>query len=158
MRTLVLAFFFPLWAFANPPVSECRHDAHTFRCVQVLRNYDGDTLTVDIPHLPQLFGQAIPVRVKGIDTPEIRTKDRCEKEAGRLAQKLVASMVKQAKKVELHAVERDKYFRILADVQVDGVSLSQILLKNGLAVAYDGGTKAKINWCDLNKRSPAGKK
>ena len=32
--------------------------------------------------------------------------------------------------------------RILADVQVDGVSLGEELIKKGLAKPYDGGTKS----------------
>ncbi|PIT99828.1 MAG: hypothetical protein COT74_08565 [Bdellovibrionales bacterium CG10_big_fil_rev_8_21_14_0_10_45_34] len=36
-------------------------------------------------------------------------------------------------------VSREKYFRILADVFVDGNSLSAHLMKMGLAYSYDGG-------------------
>ena len=44
--------------------------------------------------------------------------------------------------------EKDKYFRILADVKVDGRDLKEILLKNDLAYEYDGGTKKQKNWCN----------
>lgn len=132
----------------------CQHDDKTFRCVEVLKNYDGDTLTVNIPDVPALIGKKISVRVLGIDTPEVRTKNKCEKEAGRIARNLVASTLKNAKNVELHNVQRDKYFRILADVMVDGRSLSEILIKNNLAYAYDGGTKKHPDWCKV-LRQPA---
>lgn len=132
----------------------CQHDDTTFRCVKVLKNYDGDTLTVNIPDVPPLLGKKISVRVFGIDTPEVKTKNRCEKEAGRIARNLVAATLKNAKNVELHNVQRDKYFRILADVIVDGRSLKDILLKNNLAYAYDGGTKQHPDWCKA-LRSPA---
>jgi micrococcal nuclease len=36
-----------------------------------------------------------------------------------------------------------KYFRLVADVYYDGKKLADILIKNKLAVEYDGGTKAK---------------
>ena len=134
----------------------CQHDDKTFRCVEVLKNYDGDTLTVNIPDVPALIGKKISVRVLGIDTPEVRTKNKCEKEAGRIARNLVASTLKNAKTVELHNVQRDKYFRILADVMVDGRSLSEILIKNNLAYAYDGGTKKHPDWCKA-LRQPASK-
>lgn len=134
--------------------ASCEHDEKTFRCVEVLKNYDGDTLTVNIPNVPALLGRKISVRVHGIDTPEVKTKNKCEKEAGRIARNLVASTLKNAKKVELHNVQRDKYFRILADVMVDGRSLADILLKNNLAYAYDGGTKSHPDWCRV-LREPA---
>ncbi|WP_415062120.1 thermonuclease family protein [Bdellovibrio sp.] len=138
----------------TPP--QCHHDDTTFRCVKVLKNYDGDTLTVNIPDVPALIGKNISVRVLGIDTPEIKTKDRCEKEAGRIARNLVASTLKNAQSVELHNIQRDKYFRILADVMVDGRSLKEILLKNNLAYSYDGGTKKHPDWCKV-LRQPAGR-
>ncbi|AFY01111.1 thermonuclease family protein [Bdellovibrio bacteriovorus] len=134
--------------------ASCEHDEKTFRCVEVLKNYDGDTLTVNIPNVPALIGKKISVRVFGIDTPEVKTKNKCEKEAGRIARNLVTSTLKNAKNVELHNVQRDKYFRILADVMVDGRSLADILLKNNLAYAYDGGTKSHPDWCK-SLRQPA---
>ncbi|KHD87556.1 MAG: nuclease [Bdellovibrio sp. ArHS] len=152
MRTF---FYFVL---ATTPIysvaSECLHNDTTFRCVKVLKNYDGDTLTVNIPNVPALIGKNISVRVLGIDTPEVKTKNRCEKEAGKIARNLVANTLKNAKTVELHNVQRDKYFRILADVIVDGRSLKDILLKNNLAYSYDGGTKKHPDWCKV-LRQPA---
>lgn len=138
------------------PDPACAHDDKTFRCVEVLKNYDGDTLTVNIPNVPALIGKKISVRVHGIDTPEVKTKNQCEKEAGRMARNLVTSTLKNAKSIELHNVQRDKYFRILADVMVDGKSLKDVLLKNNLAYAYDGGTKQHPDWCK-SLRQPASK-
>lgn len=129
--------------------SECKHDAQSFQCVEYVRNYDGDTVTVDIPNVHPLLGKKISVRVRGVDTAEVRTKEKCEKQASRRARKLVKSLLKHAKRIDLQNVERDKYFRILADVYVDGKSIAEILLKNKLAVAYDGGSKAKTNWCSM---------
>ena len=40
-------------------------------------------------------------------------------------------------------MQRGKYFRIVADVYYDGKSLADVLLKNNLAVRYDGETKTK---------------
>lgn len=150
---LLIAAFLMIPLRAQEPAS-CIHDETTFRCVKILKNYDGDTLTVDIPGLHPLLGKNISVRVAGIDTPEVRTKDSCEKQAGRAAKNLVASVLKNAKTIELQGVQRDKYFRILADVMVDGKSLKEVLLKNNLAYSYDGGTKAKVDWCKV-MRLPA---
>ncbi len=136
----------PVWA------SNCDHDTKTFRCVKYERNYDGDTITVSIPGAHPLFGQHISVRLIGIDTPEIKTKNTCEKSAARSTKNLVENLLKNAKQINLENVERDKYFRILADVTVDGKSISQILIKNKLAVAYDGGTKQRVDWCGVASR------
>lgn len=162
-----LRFFLPLLATTLLSCSDrslaeqkasanCVHDDSTFRCVKILKNYDGDTLTADIPNVPALIGKNISVRVFGIDTPEVKTKNTCEKEAGRIARNLVSSTLKNAKNIELHNIQRDKYFRILADVMVDGRSLKDILLKNNLAYEYDGGTKRHPDWCKV-LRQPASK-
>ncbi len=135
------------WAAEN-----CEHDKTTFRCVQYIKNYDADTVTFKIPSVHPLIGDNISVRVRGLDTPEIKGKLPCEKQAARTAQRLVENIMKNAKNIELRNVDRDKYFRILADVVVDEKSLTDILLKNNLAYIYDGGTKEKIDWC---KRLPA---
>jgi endonuclease YncB( thermonuclease family) len=50
-------------------------------------------------------------------------------------------MVKSAKIITLHNIGRDKYFRINADVLVDGKSLGAELIKNKLALPYFGDTK-----------------
>lgn len=134
--------------------SECEHDATTFRCVKYIKNYDADTITFNIPNTHPLIGEKISVRVRHIDTPEIKGKLPCEKEVARIAKNLIEHKMKNAKNIELKNIERDKYFRILADVVVDGVNLSEVLIKNKLAYSYEGGTKEKLNWCS---RLPASK-
>ena len=42
-------------------------------------------------------------------------------------------------------MQRGKYFRILADVYVDGISLADNLIKAGHARVYDGGKR--LGWC-----------
>lgn len=94
-----------------------------------------------------MFGKKLNVRVSGVDTPELRTKNRCEKEKARHAKKLVTNLLKNAKRIDLINLERGKYFRLVAEVMVDGKSLSEYLLKNGLGYGYQGGTKKKMDWC-----------
>lgn len=139
--------------FANAQ-SSCNHTNSRFNCVKYLGNYDGDTITFNIPNIHPLFGEHISARVKGIDTAEIRTKNLCEKQAGRTAQRLVENLLKGARRIDLVHVARDKYFRILADVEIDGKNLKDVLIKNKLAYLYDGGAKQKVDWCD-SKRIPS---
>ncbi|MFN9066796.1 MAG: thermonuclease family protein [Bdellovibrionales bacterium] len=130
--------------------NSCAHTQNSFNCVEFLRNYDGDTLTVNIPNVHPLIGNKISVRVNGIDAPEKRGVKPCEKDRARTAQKLVQSLLKSAQRIDLRNVQRDKYFRILAEVWVDDLSIAEILIKNGLALPYDGGTKSlDVNWCRL---------
>ena len=127
--------------------ASCEHDANNFRCVEFVKNYDADTVTFNINGIHPLLGNKINVRVLGVDTPELRTSNQCEKTKARDAQKLVASLFKNAKRIDLINVQRDKYFRILAAVEIDGKSLTDYLLKNGLAYNYYGATKKKMDWC-----------
>jgi len=127
--------------------AQCQHEANRFNCVQYVRNHDGDTATFVIPGVPELFGKNIEVRFLGIDTPEIVTKDPCEKEAAKVAQVYVQDRLKNAKRIDLIHAGKDKYFRILASVLVDGEDLVQTELKMGLGYPYDGGTKEKRNYC-----------
>jgi endonuclease YncB( thermonuclease family) len=46
---------------------------------KVISVYDGDTFRVDIDSLPPIVGKNIPIRVNGVDTPEIRGKCQYEK-------------------------------------------------------------------------------
>lgn len=132
----------------SAPAGSCAHDAKTFRCVKYLRNYDGDTITVEVPGVHPLLGKKISVRVVGIDTPEKTGKKPCEKDRARDAQRLVQNLLKSASTIELRNADRDKYFRILAEVWADGKSVGEILVKNGLAYRYDGGRKpASRSWC-----------
>lgn len=144
MKTLFLTFiFFSFGAFAN----DCAHSDSAFRCVEYIRNYDADTITFNVPGVHPLIGKKINVRVSGVDTPEVKTKNSCEKDKARNAKKLVANLLKHAKRIDLLNIKRDKYFRINAEVVIDGKLLSHYLLKNGLAYSYDGGTKKNVDWC-----------
>jgi micrococcal nuclease len=112
---------------------------------EVTSIYDGDTFRVTIKDWPTIIGQRIPVRINGIDTPELRGKCQAEKKLARKAKQLTVSILRTANKIELKNIKRGKYFRIVADVLINGENLGGSLLRNNLAVKYKGGTK--INWC-----------
>ena len=111
-----------------------------------VRNYDGDTITFNLPSLHPIIGEKISIRVNGIDTPEMRGKCEKEKYDAKQAQQMVADILKDAEQIVLKNIERGKYFRIVADVIVDGESLGGMLVESGFAIRYDGGKKKK-NWC-----------
>ena len=126
---------------------DCLHGDSEFKCVQYLSNYDGDTIKFTIPGIHPLLGKKISIRVNGLDTPEIRTKNSCEKKVAKRAKIVVKTLLQRSKRIDLKNVKRGKYFRIVADVLVDGKDLKQILLDRNMAYIYDGGTKSKIDWC-----------
>jgi len=113
---------------------------------EVTSIYDGDTFRVNIKGWPTIIGKRIPIRVKGIDTPELRGKCQKEKELARKAKQNTVKLLRDAKKIELQNIDRGKYFRILADVFIDGHSLADDLINKKMAVKYAGGKK--VNWCD----------
>jgi len=86
------------------------------------------------------------VRVNGIDTPEIRGKCEAEKSLARQAKKFIGALLSKANKIDLLKLQRGKNFRIVADVIVDEINISDALIDAELAVRYDGGKKVK-GWC-----------
>lgn len=109
---------------------------------------DGDTVVVDLAGtMPALFGKAISVRVAHIDTPEIHSKNTCERARALDAKRETERILGKAKDIILINPRRDKYFRILAEVQADGRLLADSLLRKDLAVPYEGETKPHTNWC-----------
>ena len=111
-------------------------------------NYDGDTITFNLPGLHSIIGEKISIRVNGIDTPEIRGKCEKEKYDAIQAKEMVADILKDAERITLKNMERGKYFRIAADVVVDGESLGDMLVDAGVAIRYGGGKKTH-KWCRL---------
>jgi micrococcal nuclease len=113
---------------------------------KVISVYDGDTFRVDIDSLPPIVGKNIPIRLNGVDTPEIQGKCQYEKDLALKARDFVRNKLANAKEIKLTKLQRGKYFRVVADVMVDGVSLEKELLENKLAYKYTGGKKS--SWCN----------
>lgn len=141
MLILLLGLIFPAHG------AECRHSSQRFSCVEFINNYDGDTITFTIPRLTPLFGEKVRIRLQGVDTPEIKASKVCERDLAVKVKAKVRSLLSKAKRIDLVNPKRDKYFRILADVHADGVSIGEYLLKNGWGVKYHGEAKSNHNWC-----------
>jgi endonuclease YncB( thermonuclease family) len=105
---------------------------------QVVEVYDGDTFKIDLQGVHPLFGDKLPIRVKGIDTPEMRGTSEEVKALAIQARELTENTLKSAQKIELRNPERGKYFRVVAEVWVDGKALAGMLKEKGLAKDYDG--------------------
>lgn len=110
--------------------------------------YDADTFRANIDGYPPIIGERISIRVNGVDAPEIRGQCESEKVAARQAKQFTVNILRSAKQVELRNMQRGKYFRILADVFVDGISLADALISAGYARAYHG--EKRTSWCNTD--------
>lgn len=105
---------------------------------------DGDTLR----HDDEL------IRLDGFNTPEIQFAE-CdyERQAGRAAKERLRELIDQAANVQLDIKlkrdgdpVRDKYRRLIAVLILDNQNISEIMVSEGYAEIYDGGTRR--NWCN----------
>ncbi|MFA6118801.1 MAG: thermonuclease family protein [Parachlamydiales bacterium] len=112
---------------------------------KILSVHDGDTFKVNINEFPPIIGENISIRVAKIDTPEINCKDPIIKKKALLAKQFTEDFLKNAKEIVLKNPKRDKYFRIVAEVIADNKSLSAELIRNDLALPYDGKKKPVWN-------------
>lgn len=137
-RCVLNVTFFGVVCFGS---MEAKHTYGNLHVTKVDRVHDGDTFIVSIEGVHPIIGHEVSVRINGIDAPEI-TDHRPEIKALAVeARDFVAYRLSQTKNVELIDLQRDKYFRLLADVYLDGVNLGDELIEAGLAHPYDGHTK-----------------
>ena len=109
--------------------------------------YDGDS--VDMATLVADEVVRFSVRVKHIDTPEMRTKDPVEKALAEEAKRRLREMTTD-KVCVVVCGPNDKYGRVLADVYLEtGESVADVLLREKLAFPYEGQTKNR-DWVALS--------
>lgn len=111
-----------------------------FTNVEYIKNYDGDTFTVNLKDTPDVFGKDIPVRVRGVDTPEMTASRKCEKAAAEDARRFLKRTLVGVR-LQLLGCERDKYFRLLCTVKAGDIDVGDRILKGRWGVPYNGGTK-----------------
>lgn len=120
---------------------------YTYDNAEYLKNYDGDTIDFFISKTFDFgFGikvgasYSIKVRLYGIDTPEIKSKDEKEKQKAYEAKEYVESVLTIAESIQVNTFKdkTGKYGRYLATVlyTIDDESycLNEELVKRGLAV------------------------
>ena len=132
-------------------VPPSRKSCYNFRVVEINRVVDGDTIDVTIDLGFDLFKKE-RVRVAGVDTPEKRTRDLEEKELGIEATNWLKEKLDGAITGDDDLVIRTeliggmgKYGRLLGWLYIGDseLSLNEIMIEEGYAWAYDGGTKQK---------------
>jgi endonuclease YncB( thermonuclease family) len=139
-----------LLAAAALSLGACHYEAqaqtsrsYTYDVVDI---YDGDTFYIRMDGLPPELSR-IGVRVRGVDTPEMRGKCEFEKRNAAGAKLYTTRMIRLAgNKVTLTNLKWDKYGgRVDADVYVNGRNLAQDLIMQSYARPYVGG--ARKGWC-----------
>lgn len=113
---------------------------------EVLSVYDGDTITVMIDQGMKHFAR-VKVRMIGINTPEIRTKDLDEKARGYAAKEYLKSRI-EGKTIVINTVKKGKFGRWLGVIWLYGEGMEELgeslndeMIRMGHAVAYDGGKR-----------------
>jgi endonuclease YncB( thermonuclease family) len=150
-----------LLLLAAPLLAEEYKDSlqRNYLLLPIIQVYDGDTIFTELRALPVPLNR-VSVRMLGIDAPEIPassfhetgklSRAMCIKEAikGLDAKKYVEDLTAGHNVIQVRNFKWDKYGgRILGDVYVGGVNIAESLLKEGLVVEYDGGTRVR-QWCD----------
>ena len=127
--------------------------------VNVIKVVDGDTVDVDI-HLG--FGVILAderVRIVGIDTPESRTRDKVEDLFGEAAKARLKELMDEGAKLmtteDKHGEDlKGKFGRILGDFRLpSGEKVTDVLIEEGHAVAYFGGSKDEIQQKHMANRA-----
>jgi endonuclease YncB( thermonuclease family) len=116
---------------------------------QIIRVSDGDTIVIAAPFLPAPLKPELAVRIFGVDTPEKGHRAQCPQEDQRaqLASKFTTQAIQSHPKHQVIIYGWDKFGgRILGDILVNGQSIRQGLIANGLAREYYGD--AKQSWCN----------
>ena len=117
--------------------------------VKIIKVIDGDTVDVDI-NLG--FGIVLTderVRIMGIDTPESRTSNEVEKVFGLASKARLKELLNEEAILitteDKHGEDmKGKFGRVLGDFRVGGKTVSEILIEEGHAVAYNGESKDDI--------------
>ena len=108
---------------------------------------DGDTVRI-LKNKPDLSRLRISIRIQNIDAPEIKGKCDAEKAKAQEAKLFIDGLINNPKnKITYKIMGWDKYGgRVLGNVFVNGKNLSELMIKEKLAVEYHG-TGAKNDWC-----------
>ena len=130
---------------------------YEYKC-KVLKVVDGDTVDVDIDLGFGVWLHKERVRIMGIDTPESRTSDKVEKVFGLAAKERLISLLGEDAILDTQVSKKGedmkgKFGRILGNFRtIDGDHCADILIGEGHAVAYTGGSKEEVQAQHLANR------
>jgi len=113
---------------------------YTYRA-EILSVYDGDTLTANLDLGMNIFTK-VKVRLEGINTPEIRTRDINEKIKGYEARDYLRIMLDlNIGNILIRTVKKGKYGRWIGKIIIESedgdIDVNKMLVEEGFAVYKD---------------------
>lgn len=143
-KNMIIKQFFILLTICSFLYAETDKNYGEVIIQEVTSIYDGDTFRCNIKGYPAIIGEHIGIRVYGVDCPEMKDKREKIKALARQAKQYTVKRLREGKTIKLVNMKRGKYFRIVAEVYIDGSNLGDELIKKGFAKPYFGGKK--ISW------------
>lgn len=117
---------------------------YAYRC-KIISVVDGDTVDVDIDLGFGIWLKNERVRIAGIDAPESRTGDKTEKVFGLLSKEWTKQQLPEGAVVSLKSSDfKGKFGRILGDFLLESGMLSELMIKEHMAVPYHGKSKIQL--------------
>ena len=111
---------------------------------------DGDTIDVDLDLGFEVVLKKQRIRLYGINTPESRTRDLEQKKYGLAAKERLRELLEEADQIlvttEIDKKARGKYGRILGTIFAGSININNLMVDEGYAIAYYGGTKRTNKW------------
>lgn len=110
---------------------------------EVINVVDGDTVDIKVDLGFRVY-QQMRVRLAGIDAEEKNSTDENERALAMKAKHRVVELCSQKQYYVIETFKVDKYGRYLAKIfldSIDGPSVNETLVVEGLAKVYDGGKR-----------------
>lgn len=109
---------------------------------RIIRVIDGDTVSLICPE-----DGMVSARILGIDTPE-KYSPQCVEEfvAAEKASWALRTMIQKADRLSLAQDGTDQYGRMLVRLELDGVDVARLMIREGHARQYGGGLRG--TWCE----------
>ena len=136
---ILAAILMTIFALSNVEAAQPKGtvDGFSFRAVTYLRTIDGDTVVFNVKSLHPIFGVKLSIRVRGVDTPELRSKDANLKAVAYQARDFTKNLMDGATRYRLSKCVKGTFSRIVCDISSSKTkNLGNALLKAGLAVIY----------------------
>ena len=126
-----------------------KNGMYEYRC-ELVKIIDGDTIDVNLDLGFEVVLKKQRIRLYGINTPESRTRDLEQKKYGLAAKARLRELLEEANqitvKTEIDKKARGKYGRILGTIYAGSTNINNLLIDEGHAIAYYGGTKRTNKW------------
>ena len=137
-----MLFISPVVAASATPSAVSAMPPLSARAVRIL---DGDTFAA-VVHMESGANVSVNVRIRNIDAPEIHGACEYESKWAEKSKNRLAELLPQGTEMILIDIKDDKYLkRIDARVRLNGKDIGDIMIKENMAVPYNGGRRK--GWC-----------